>query len=54
MDLRRYRTVPPHEVVLALETPAIRAHNRLQPGVNEASVRRQCRHTAAQNGPAPS
>jgi len=32
---------PPHEVVLALETLASRAQNRLQAGVSEASVRRQ-------------
>jgi hypothetical protein len=31
----------PHEVVRALETLASRAHNRLQVGVNEESVRRQ-------------
>ena len=32
---------PPREVVLALETLASRAYNRLQGGVNEASVREQ-------------
>ena len=32
---------PPHEVVLALETLASRAYNRLQAGVSEESVRRQ-------------
>lgn len=31
----------PAEVVLALETLASRAYNRLQTGVNEDSVRRQ-------------
>ena len=31
----------PREVVLALETLASRAHNRLQAGVNEDSVRQQ-------------
>jgi hypothetical protein len=30
---------PPREVVLALETLASRAHNRLQAGVSEESVR---------------
>ena len=32
---------PPREVVLALETLASRAHNRLQTGWSEVSVRRQ-------------
>jgi len=32
---------PPREVVLALETLASRAYNRLQAGVSEESVRRQ-------------
>ncbi len=32
---------PPREVVLALETLASRAHNRLQAGVSEDSVRAQ-------------
>lgn len=34
-------TDPPREVVLALETLASRAHNRLQAGVPEGSVRAQ-------------
>ena len=34
-------TEPPREVVLALETLASRAHNRLQAGVSENSVRAQ-------------
>lgn len=32
---------PPREVVMALETLASRAHNRLQAGVSEDSVRAQ-------------
>ena len=34
-------TDPPREVVLALEVLASRAHNRLQAGVSEMSVRAQ-------------
>lgn len=32
---------PPNEVIFALETLASRAHNRLQTGVSEVSVRAQ-------------
>ena len=32
---------PPREVVIALETLASRAHNRLQTGWDETAVRRQ-------------
>ena len=36
--------LPPREIVLVLETLADRAHNRLQTGWDEVSVRRQRPH----------
>jgi hypothetical protein len=42
----------PREVVLALETLASRAHNRLQTGWDEAAVRRQWPY-AYEDGAAP-
>lgn len=35
---------PPNEVIFALATLASRAHNRLQAGVSEMSVRKQWPH----------